>query len=360
MATGEERAKTWHRNLSAAEVEAGLRFARQFQVKLQAGLSVEKCLAALAADTRNRRLRRACVAMHGAVLKGSPLSQAMGGQGTLFDDCVVGLVERGEQTRKLRAALASVADYLEHKGRLEGALQGAIAQPLGALSFVLLATFIATVVLSFLAKEVMPAAGPGQHAAATAAERIAFSVSEVVRSAWPFVGAFGLVCFLALRLLPRHPSTRAGLDALALKLPLVGVAVRSTAVAVFARTVGIRMQAGSTLAEAMEVAATTARNLSVRQRIFATMHKIENGRPYIDALVEDGLLRLGDVAAMQSAERRGELGTLMLSLAGDREREAAADVKTLRALAHTLVVVLLGLAIGGVVLTLYVPVFVAL
>ena len=108
--------------------------------------------------------------------------------------------------------------------------------------------------------------------------------------------------------MPRHPSTRAGLDALALKLPLVGVAVRSTAVAVFARTVGIRMQAGSTLAEAMEVAATTARNLSVRQRIFATMHKIENGRPYIDALVEDGLLRLGDVAAMQSAERRGELG----------------------------------------------------
>ncbi len=356
--TGEENGRTAHRSASSAEAEAVLRFVRQFAVKLKAGLSTDKCLAALAHETRNRRLRCACQDMHAATARGIPLAQAMRGHASLFDDCVAGLVERGEQTRKLRVALASVSDYLEHRFRLERALRGAVARPLDALSYVLLATFIAAVVLSFLVKEALPAASAGQHAAMSAVDSIAFAVSEAVRVAWPFVGVLGLLCFVALRLLPRHPRTRAWLDALALQLPLVGPAVRSTSVAIFARTVGTRMQAGNTLAEAMHVAAITAPNLSVRQHIAATMQKIEEGRPYIDALVEAGLLRLGDVTAVQASERRGELGALMLTLAGDREPEAATDVKTLRAVTHTLVVVLLGLAILGVMLTLYVPVFV--
>jgi type II secretory pathway component PulF len=356
--TGEEDARTPHRSASSAEAEVVLRFVRQFAVKLKAGLSTEKCLAALTTETRHGRVRRACQDMHATTTKGMSLVQAMRGHGRLFDDCVTGLVEWGERTRKLRVALASAADYLEHRLRLERDLRGAVARPLDALSLVLLATFIAAVVLSFLAKEVVPVASAGPHAAMSVVDSVAFGVSEAVRVAWPFVGVLGLLCFVALRLLPRHPSTRAWLDALALKLPLVGPAVRATSVAIFARTVGIRMQAGNTLAEAMHIAVITAPNLSVRQHIAATMQKIEKGRPYIDALVEAGLLRLGDVTAVQASERRGDLGALMLTLAGDREQEAATDVKTLRAVTHTLVVVLLGLAILGVMLTLYVPVFV--
>ena len=143
---GEENGRTAHRSASSAEAEAALRFVRQFAVKLKAGLSTDKCLAALTNETRHRRLRRACQDMHAATAKGMPLAQAMRGHRRLFDDCVTGLVERGEQTRKLHVALASVADYLEHRLRLERALRGAVARPLDALSFVLLATFIAAVV----------------------------------------------------------------------------------------------------------------------------------------------------------------------------------------------------------------------
>ena len=336
-----------------------LRFVRQFSVKLKAGLSLDKCLAALGPETRNRRLRLMCSEMREAIAKGGSLSQAMRGQGTMFDACVVGLIERGEQTRNLRAALASVADYLDSRGRLEKALRGAVGQPLDVLLFVLLAIFIATVVLSFLVKEFVPVTSAGQHVALTILDRIAFTISKAVRVAWPFVGVFGFLCFLSSRLLPRRPATRAWLDAVALRLPLLGSATRSTAIAVLSRTIGIRMQAGNTLAQAMEVAVVTANNLSVRDHIVATIQRIQKGMPYIDALVDAGFLRLGDVTAVQGAERRGELGALMLSLAADREREAVGDVKTLRSVTHTLVVALLGLAILGVVLTLYVPVFVA-
>jgi|GEM_PF-3698278 len=339
--------------------EEVLRFVRQFSVKLKAGLSLDKCLAALVSETKNRSLRRACLSMHEDVVRGDSLSLAMRNQAGLFDVCVVGLIERGEQTRKLRAALAGVADYLENRGSLEQGLRGAVRRPLDALSYVLLATFIATVVLSFLVKDVLHVTGAAQSAQLTDLDYVAFAVAKAVRVAWPYLGVGGLLCFLAAQFLPRNPNARKWIDAVALRLPLLGPAVRSAGVALIVRVVGLRMQAGNTMAQGMEIAAATALNSSVRDHLVATMQKIQNGKPYIDALVEANILRLGDVTAVQAAERRGELGALMLTLAKDREREAESDVKRLRSVTHTLVVAVLGLAIVGVVLTLYVPVFIA-
>jgi type IV pilus assembly protein PilC len=271
---------------------------------------------------------------------------------------VVGLVERGEQTQKLRAALANVADYLEHRNQMQSALRGAVAQPINALSLVLLAVFVATVVLSFLVKETLPVVETGQHVLTSFTDRVAVAVSEAVRVAWPFVGVFGLLCFVALRLIPKQPTTRAWLDRLALRLPLIGPAVHSVGLAIFYRTIGVCMQAGGHLAQAMQIAAITAPSYGIRDRIVAIIAAINSNRPYIETLVDHGFMRLGDVTAVQAGERRGDLGAVMLALAGDREREAAVESSRLKALAHTVVVILLAVTILGVVFTLYVPVFV--
>ena len=340
------------------EPEALLRFVRQLSVKLKAGLSPEKALAALTNETRHRTLRRACLAMHVSAAAGGSLALAMRTQGSAFDPFVIGMVEWGEKSGKLRAALASIADYLEHRAGLERGLRSAVARPLDALLFVLLATFVATVVLSFLVSEVLPAAHAAEHAALSAMDRVAFHVAEAVRVAWPWIGFAGFVGFVATRFLPSHPGARAWLHRVALRLPLVGVAMRTSGIALFLRTVGIWMQAGGPLGQAMAGAAVTAPNLCMRDLILATRQRIEKGKPYIDALVEEGFLRLGDVTAVQAADRRGQIGAVMLTLAGEREQEAMGDLKRLRAVTHTLVVSLLGIAIVGVMLTLYVPVFV--
>jgi type IV pilus assembly protein PilC len=337
---------------------AVLRFLRQLAIKLKAGLSLDKCLAALCTETRHAGVRQACVAIRAKTAGGTALADAMREHGQLFDVCVTGLVERGEKTRKLLGMLGSACDYLETRRRLEDGLRSAIFRPLNALSLVLLATFIATVALSFLAREFLPVSTLTQPASHSSAEQLAALVARKVQIAWPYVGVFGFVCFLALQFLPRLAPTRRVLDAIGVRLPLVGAAVRSTGVALFVRTLAIRTQVGATLAQAMTIAALTAQNQPMRERITTLIHRIEKGRPYIDALVEDGTLRLGDVTAVQAADRRGDLATVLLTLARDREQEATADVKALKAVTHTVVVVLLGVAIMGVVLTLYVPVFI--
>jgi len=353
-----ENERTWPEGTFSVGMEAELRFMRQFSVKSKAGLSADKCLAALAGETKDRRLRAACKAVHAQVAQGSPLSRALASQ-LAFDACVVRLVEFGEQSGNLKGALANVADYLERVGRLRRAMHNAVARPLNVLSLILLAVFIAAVALSFLVKEVLPEASPSHHVMLSFADRLAIKVAEVVRVGWPYVGVLGFLNFLALHLLPRHPRARLVLDQVALKIPLVAAATRATAQACFVRTVAILMRTGALLGEAMGIAAQTATHPFMRAAIVRTVQKIEAGKPYVEAMVEDGFLRRRDVNAVQSAERRGELGAFMLTMADDCEGQAHETVGLLTTLAHTAVVVLLGLAIAAVVLSLYVPVFVS-
>jgi type II secretory pathway component PulF len=173
------------------------------------------------------------------------------------------------------------------------------------------------------------------------------------------VGVLGFLNYLALHFLPHHAGARMILDQVALKVPLLAAATRATAQACFVRTVAILMRTGALLGEAMAIAAQTAPHPFMRTALARTVQKIEAGRPYLEAMVEDGFLRRRDIHAVQTAERRGELGTFLLTFADDCEREASDKVGTLTTLCHTAVVVLLGLAIAVVVLSLYVPVFVS-
>jgi type II secretory pathway component PulF len=335
-----------------------LRFARQFSVKLKAGLSAEKCLAALANETKEQRLRQVCRELHNQVAQGCPLSLAMREHGGAFDECVVRLVETGEKGGNLKGALATAADYLERKSQMRRDLRSAVAKPLDVLAMVLLALFIATVALSFLIKDVVPAEGSGHHVALGYADRIALRLSELVRRVWPVIGVFGAVCFFGMHLLPSVAAARAALDRLALRIPLLRSAVRSTGLACFARTVTIQMRTGAMLGEAMEVAAITAPSCHLGETITHTIQRIEAGQPYLEALVEAGLLHRRDVSTAQTAERRGDLAAFMQTTAEAYEREAKEEVHRLKTFSHTAVVIVLGIATIAVVLTLYVPVFI--
>ncbi len=357
-AAGESKKPAQPSNSFGVGMEVELRFMRQFSVKSKAGLSAEKCLTALVGETRNLRLRRACKEMRAQVTRGISLSLAMRHQ-AIFDPAVIHIVEAGEQAGNLKSALANAADYLSRVGRLRRAMHDAVVKPLNVLALVLLAIFIAAVALSFLVREVVPEASAGPRVVLTFADRLAAKVAEVVRAAWPYVGVLGFLGFLSLHLLPRHPRARAGIERVALRLPLVGAAMRATARADVFRTVGILMRTGAVLGEAMEMAALTAPSLFMRNAIRLTIGRIEGGKSYIEAMVEDGLLRRRDINAVEGAERRGELGLLMLTLADDREREASDRVGTLKTVAHTTVIMLLGVVIAAVVLSLYVPVFVS-
>ena len=345
---------------STVEPDAVLTLVRQLATKLKAELSLDKSLAALSSDRRSSRaLRDVCTAMQDSVSRGVSLSAVMREHGCVFDDCVVRLVEIGEETGNVKAALSTAAEYLGRLADRRRRLRNAFSKPLDLFALVLLAVFAAVVTLSFLVKEALPPITSLHLGGLSLADKIAISVAHGVRSAWPFVALLGLLGFLALHILPRLPRVRAVLDSLALEIPILCGAVQAASLASLADTVSFLMLAGCLMDEAMTIAAQTAGNQTVRKVILRTIAEIEGGKPYLDAWVERGLLRRRDVAAAQTAERRGQLQDFFKGLAADYQSQAAEQIGTLKAFVHTGVVLSLGLIIVAVVLTLYVPTFIA-
>jgi type II secretory pathway component PulF len=333
-----------------------LRFVRQLQVKVAAGLSVDKALVALASETKSKRLRRACKEMQAELAGGRSLAAAMAGQKGVFDACVLRLVEEGEQARNLKRALAAASEHVQRTAELRRSLRNAVAKPLDALFLVLLAVFIAAVALSFLVKDVLPPMAGPHRAALSGADAVAIRAARLLRTLWPVLGLCGAMAFAAVHVLPRIRGARAGLEGSALRLPLLGAAHRQISLACFSWTIGILMRAGIRLDEAMQVAAATAQHEVMRTSITNTMRTIEAGKPYLDAMAEAGFLRRRDISSISAAERRGELPAAILTLAADYQREASDRVARLRAVVQTGVVLVLGLAIVSVMLTLYLPV----
>jgi type II secretory pathway component PulF len=342
---------------SCVAIEAQAKLLRQFAVKSKARLSPEKCLVALANDSRDRCLRELCRLMHDDIKRGAPLSVVMR-EHAVFDAAVLALVEESERSGNLTAGLLRAADYLDRVGRLRREMHDAMAKPLNVFSLVLLAIFIAAVALAFLVKDVVPDAQL-PHAQSSALDRVAIEVARLVRQAWPFVGVAGALGFLALQLVPRWPRTRLLLEQVALKLPLVSVALSATAQALLCRTTATVMQAGVLLGDAVTLATSLSPYALLRRRMTETIAAIEGGQPYIEGFVGAGFFRRTEINIVQASERRGDLATTIFALADEREREAFGRIGTLKAVAHTFVVVLLGVATAAVVFSLYVPVFVS-
>jgi type II secretory pathway component PulF len=342
---------------SCVAIEAQAKLLRQFAVKSKARLSPEKCLAALASDSRDRCLRELCRSMHGDLKRGAPLSVVMR-EHAVFDAAVLALVEESERAGAVTDGLTRAADYLERVGRLRGEMHDAVAKPLNVLSLVLLAIFIAAVALAFLVKDVVPEAQLA-HAESSPLDRVAVEVARRVRQAWPFVGVAGALGFLALQLVPRWPRTRLSIERVGLTLPLVSVALSATAQALLCRTTAAVMQAGVLLGDAVTTATSMSPYGFLRSRMTETIAAVEGGQPYIEGFLAAGFFRRSEINVVQAAERRGDLAATISGLADDREREAHARIGTLKAVAHTLVVVLLGVATAAVVVSLYVPVFVS-
>jgi len=339
-------------------MEAQARLLRQFAVKSRARLSTEKCLAALASDSKDRSLRELCRVMHAEVVRGAPLSVVMR-EHAVFDTAVLALVEAAERSGSLTDALTRAADYLDRVGRLRRDMHDAIVKPLNVLFLVLLAIFVAAVALAFLVKEVVPEIPLSHAGGSSTLDRVAVEVAGLVRTAWPFVGVAGALGFLALQLAPRWPRHQLLLEQLALKVPLISAALLTTAQALLCRTTAIVMQAGVLLGDAVTTATSMSPYGFMRSRMTETIAAIEGGQPYIEAFVAVGFFRRAEINILQAAQRRDDLATTIVGLAAEREREAHATVGILKAVAHTLVIVLLAIAAAAVVVALYVPVFVS-
>jgi type IV pilus assembly protein PilC len=329
-------------------------FTRQFSVMIDAGLPLVQCLEILASQQENKVFQKVLIGTRGAVEGGSNLSTAMKQYPKVFDPLYSNMVEAGETGGILDTILQRLSTYIEKNVKLKRAVKSALVYPIGVLT-------IAAGVITLLLWKVVPIfatlfAGLGVDLPLPT--KIVIALSNFVGSIFGlliFVAVIGII--FALKAWYGTAQGRMVMDTLVLKLPVIGILMRKIAVARFTRTLGTLISSGVPILEGLDITAKTSGNAVVEKALFQVRKSLEEGKSLTEPLKECEVFP-GMVTQMISVgEQTGAMDAMLSKIADFYEEEVDAAVKDLLTALEPVMIVFLGVVVGGVVISMYLPLF---
>jgi len=329
-------------------------FTRQFSVMIDAGLPLVQCLEILASQQENKLFQKVLTGTRAAVEGGSNLSTAMKQYPKVFDPLYSNMVEAGETGGILDTILQRLSTYIEKNVKLKAAVKSALIYPVGVVS-------IAAGVITLLLWKVVPIfatlfAGLGVDLPLPT--KIVIGLSNFVGSIFGLLivvgGAAGI---FGLKIWYGTPQGRYLMDSLILKLPVLGLLMRKIAVARFTRTLGTLIASGVPILEGLDITARTSGNAVVERALFQVRKALEEGKSLTEPLKECAVFP-GMVTQMISVgEQTGAMDAMLQKIADFYEDEVDSAVKDLLTALEPVMIVFLGLVVGGVVISMYLPLF---
>jgi len=328
-------------------------FFRQFSVMIDAGLPLVQCLEILAANQENPAFQKTLTGVRTTVEGGATLANAMRQYPVVFDDLTTNMIEAGETGGILDIILQRLATYVEKAVRLKAAVKSALIYPIAVVS-------MAVLIVGALLKWVVPIfanlfAGLGVNLPLPT--RIVMGLSSFVQTFWWmfFVGAFAL--FFGIKQIRKHPSGRYYFDKMLLHLPVMGTLLRKIAVGRFTRTLGTLITSGVPILEGLTITAKTSGNAVLEEALMKVRKAIEEGRTIVDPLRECGVFPNMVTQMIGVGEATGAMDSMLQKIADFYEEEVDAATKDMLAMLEPVIIGLLGVMIGGIVISLYMPLF---
>lgn len=328
-------------------------FFRQFSVMIDAGLPLVQCLEILAANQENPAFQKALTGVRSSVESGATLANAMRGFPKVFDDLSTNMIEAGETGGILDTILQRLAQYVEKAVKLRSAVKSALIYPVSVIS-------IAILIVAALLKWVVPIFAnlfAGLGVALPLPTRIVMGLSAFVGQFWWVFIAGTAGAVFGLRQISKHPKGRYTLDAVLLKAPVVGNLLRKIAVARFTRTLGTLITSGVPILEGLSITARTSGNAVLEQALMRVRKAIEEGRTIVDPLKECGVFPNMVSQMIGVGEATGAMDAMLQKIADFYEDEVDAATKDMLALLEPVIIGILGVAVGGIVISLYMPLF---
>jgi type IV pilus assembly protein PilC len=329
-------------------------FTRQFSVMIDAGLPLVQCLEILAGQQENKTFESVLTTTRASVEGGTTLSAAMRQHEKVFDALYVNLVEAGEAGGILDTILQRLANYIEKNVKLKRAVKSALVYPVAVL-------LVAGGVITLLLWKVVPIFATlflGLGVDLPLPTRIVIALSNFIGSIF---GLMILVVFIAMAVaLKLWHGTEQGrfiLDGTLLKLPLVGILLRKIAVARFTRTLGTLISSGVPILEGLDITARTAGNAVIEKALGQVRKALEQGKNLADPLKETNVFPGMVTQMIGVGEQTGAMDAMLQKIADFYEEEVDAAVKDLLAALEPAMIVILGVVVGGIVISMYLPLF---
>jgi type IV pilus assembly protein PilC len=329
-------------------------FTRQFSVMIDAGLPLVQCLEILAGQQENKTFQKILNGVRASVEGGATLSASMKQYEKVFDPLYYNMVEAGETGGILDTILQRLSTYIEKNVRLKRAVKSAMIYPSAVLG-------IAASVIILLLWKVVPIfvnLFAGLNADLPLPTRIVIALSNFVGSIYGLLLIVLLIGIgVALKLWYATSTGRMSIDAFLLKLPVLGLVLRKIAVARFTRTLGTLISSGVPILEGLDITARTSGNAVIERAITQTRKAVEAGRSLVDPLKESDVFPGMVTQMIGVGEQTGAMDAMLQKIADFYEDEVDAAVKDLLTAIEPIMIVFLGVVVGGVVISMYLPLF---
>jgi type IV pilus assembly protein PilC len=328
-------------------------FTRQFSAMVDAGLPIAQCLTILAEQSDSKNLRNVTTQIAREVEAGGTLADSFRKFPRIFNELFTNMLQAGEAAGVLDVVLQRLSQYIEKAASLKRKVKGALVYPLTIVS-------VAVLVIIFMMTFVIPTFATmfkGLGADLPLPTQIVLWCSDFTRRYVLFMVAAMVAFVFALK---KYYATEQGssvIDALLLKVPVVGVLIQKVAVARFTRTLGTMISSGVPILEALRITARSAGNRVVEKAVMQARAAVTAGRTLSEPLRAASVFPPMVVHMIHVGETTGALDQMLGKVADFYDDEVDTAVGALMSLLEPAMIVILGVIIGGLVVALYLPIF---
>jgi type II secretion system protein F len=326
---------------------------RQLATLIGAGLALDEALATVADQQENPQLGRTLAGIRDEVVQGDALHIALGRRKRIFIPLYINMVQVGENSGSLDQVLDRLADFLEEQARLQGRITTALAYPV-------LMAIVGVGVLFFLVSFVLPKVTrmlEDLDQALPLATRLLIGFSELLGS---YGWILALLLAAAITLLVRWKNTDSGelaLHRFILKLPVIGRFQLLVATARFSRTLGTLLQSGIPLLKALTIASNLLQNRVLHNVVEEAGDSIREGEGLAAPLRRSQVFPPMLAQMIAVGEKSGDLEKMLYKVADAYEHQIELSLAGMLALLEPMMILLMGSAVGFIVLAILLPIF---
>ena len=329
-------------------------FARQLATMMKAGVPLVQSFDIVADGLENPSMRDLVIEIKNSVEGGNNLANSLRSHPQYFDDLFCNLVDAGEQAGALETMLDRIASYKEKTEALKAKIKKAMNYPIGVVCVALIVTGILLIKVVPTFEELFQGFG----ADLPAFTRLVIDISEFVQ-AWWFIAVItvfaAIYAFKQARLKSENFSH--SVDRMMLKMPIISPILNKAVIARYARTLSTTFSAGVPLVEALESVAGATGNYVYYTAVLQIRDDVSTGVQLQQAMRSTEIFPSMAVQMVAIGEESGALDEMLDKVATFFEEEVDNAVDGLTALMEPLIMSVLGVLVGGLMISMYLPIF---
>lgn len=326
---------------------------QQMAVMIRSGLPLIEVLNILGEQTERRLLANVMQQIERDVEGGASLTEAIQKHPNVFNTFYLSMIRAGEASGMLDSILDQVATYMERVAALQRKIRSALMYPVTV-------TIVAIGITFFLMVRVVPVFQEifeSFEGTLPWPTLITITISEFLQGYWWLMLLLGIAGWVGLNQWGKTSTGRMAIDRFKLTMPLFGPLMLKSSVAKFCRTLGTLIRSGVNILYALEITAKTSGNAVIEQAVYKTRASIQAGESLTKPLVEADVFPPMVTRMIDVGERTGALEGMLIKIADFYEDQVNTMVAGLTSLIEPLLIVFLGVVIGFVVVSMFLPMF---